>query len=581
MEDLLRSETTWQDVRRTGRLLIEEVKRPWQVALGLGALTLGEVSAQVGVAVIGKTILDQATGPSPEISGWLIGGAACLAMLAFFIVRARHIMQEKVALACRTRGVDRLSRNIHRAGYEDLAAVPMAALREILMTDVRFAYRFFVEFLSQSIIVLFWLLASVALMAWLSPALLGLMVVLGLAFALVVGQSVRKHMELTGPRFLRLAELSQRARDMVEVDRIILSRQFGVGDLFVRLFMQAHEEYVEIALEQGRLTAVVRSSLLMLNSFSFLAVVSFGGVLLLGGSLTSGGLVAALFVVGQFLAAVSQMSDHASRAAETATAGKRLSAYWNAASTDSAAPASEQPPPIERLEAHAVSFRYESGPPVLHDVSVALRRGRLTALTAETGAGKSTLALVLAGLLPPYEGRVVARAREAVAETVAETAPSSAAAASSRPEEHTATACAPEALASGRVLYVGTKPILMAGSVRDNLFLKGDETPSAEELRAFFADLVGGSAPFPVDEAIIGPNGTGVSSGQAQLIQLVRAVWREPDVVIFDEATSALDMDTEATVQEHLMDWCRRRICLVISHRRCPWTEQADQRFTL
>ena len=550
IQNLLRSEKGLKDILSTWRLVAGEVPRPRWSAFRLGVLTLGEVSTQVLIALVGKAVLDGATGADPRLNGWLIALAVALSVAAFFFVRGRQWAQEKLALACRERGVGRLSRNIHEAAYLDLTAVPMAELREIIMTDVYFAYRFFIESISQTVVILFWLIASVAVMLWLSPPLLLLMGAMGLLFAGGMIYGTRKHMELTDEKFRRLADLSQRSRDVVEVERVLLSRQFGVGDLFIRLFMQAHLGFMQISLAQARLTATIRSSIMMLNSLAFLAVIFLGGLLIVQGTLSPGSLIAVLFVVGQLFAAVVQLSDYAAKAAETATVGKRLAAYWDAQEAPHLAGA-QNADVIHRISGRGLSFRYGPGPYVFEDVDVDLERGRLAALTAETGAGKSTLALTLAGILPPTKGRVFVNGDEALGVA---------------------------AFSTGQILYVGSKPVLVEGSVRDNLFLNGEAHAERTDVRLaeLFSDIRKDGKPFPLDEPIIGPNGTGVSSGQAQLVQLARAVLRDPDVVIFDEATSSLDMETEADVQRALLDWCRQRVCLVISHRRCPWTEHAE-----
>ncbi len=649
IEEILRSETKLSDVRTVWRLLLAEVPQPRRAAATIVGLTLGEVATQVSVALVGRNILAAATGSiggaEPRVDFAQVWLALGLIALSFVFVRWRQVAQERIVLACRERGVQRLTHNIHRADYEDLSAVPMAALREIIMTDVAFAYQFLVESLAQTVVLGFWLLASVVILLWLAPPLLALMVLLGATFAAGILAALRRHMRLTGQKFVRLADLSQRAREVVEVDRIVLSRQFGIGAFFVRRFMQAHAAFVEISLAQARINATVSSAILMLNAVAFIAIICVGGWLIVAGQIEIGSLIAILFVLGQLLAAVAQMGDYAARAAETATGGKRLRAYWNVppdprlvqqadpavrnggvppplseahvtghptsppqrsfvenltgeapspqrrgglgersdASCDKplldAAPPQQsttRPPAPARLRqitARGLAFRYEGGPFILHDTDLTLERGELAALTAETGAGKSTLALLLAGILQPTDGCVYLNGNPS---------------------------WQPMLLDAGRVLYVGNRPILIEGSVRDNLFLNGAGTSDPDnqapprqrphqmgveqtdaELARFFAGITRAGQPFPIAEPIIGPNGTGVSSGQGQLIQLARAVLREPDFVIFDEATSALDMETEAAIQEELLPWCRDRICLVISHRRCPWTEQAAVRLKL
>ena len=578
IEEILRSETRLSDVQAVWRLLLAEVPQPRRAAATIVILTLGEVATQVSVALVGRNILAAATGSAARVNLTQIWLALTLIVLSFVFVRWRQVAQERIVLACRERGVQRLTANIHRADYEDLSAVPMAALREIIMTDVAFAYAFLVESLSQTVVLSFWLLASVTLLLWLAPPLLLLMALLGIMFAVGITIALRRHMALTGQKFARLADLSQRAREVVEVDRIVLSRQFGIGDFFVHRFMQAHAAFVTISLAQARINATVRSAILMLNAVAFIAIIFVGGWLIVNEQIEVGSLIAILFVLGQLLASVAQMGDYAARAAETATGGKRLRAYWNvppdprlAQQTESPNAERNLPDSLHQIDARDLAFCYESGSDILSDTSLVLELGKLAALTAETGAGKSTLALLLAGILQPTGGRVYLNGNSE---------------------------WSPSLLEPGRILYVGNRPILIEGSVRDNLFLSGKnsnrddigmydtqshhtELYDEERLTQFFQNLTRAGNPFPIEEPIIGPNGMGVSSGQGQIIQLARAILRNPDFIIFDEATSALDMETEAAIQSELLEWCQQRICLVISHRHCPWTEQAAVRLTL
>jgi ABC-type multidrug transport system fused ATPase/permease subunit len=335
-----------------------------------------------------------------------------------------------------------------------------------------------------------------------------------------------------------LADLSQRARDLAEVERVILARQFGLGDRFVRGFLDAHDRFADISIRQGRITATARAMTLALNAAAFLALVASAALFASPEGVNLTGLLAALFVLGQTLAAVGQLGALAGRGAEAATAGKRLRTYWDEpsaadrstdGSADSANISSDSDSEIECVIARDLSFAYAGAEPTLRGIDLELNRGQIAALTAATGAGKSTLGLVLCGILQPSSGEV---------------------------RMNSPTGPRPATLEPGLAMYVSTKPILIAGSIRDNLF-GGD--PDDPRVRGILRELrIAGRAADP-DTPIIGPSGTGVSSGQGQLIQLARAVLRDPAFIIFDEATSSLDMATERRVQESLMAWCRKR----------------------
>ena len=549
-----------RDALHAARRLLEELPGGRRSLVGLVALTAAEVAVQVVVVLAARQLLLAVTQPGAAFPVVAAAVAAVAAVLTFLVVGARHRFQERLAVASRTRAVGRLARHLHHADVEDLAATPMAGLREVLMTDVDFAYRFLLESVGQLTVLLAWLVAAVAVTAWTSLPLLGVLVVLGAVVAAVMLRATRAHLALTTARFARLGAVSQRARDVVEVERVVVARQFGLGDVFVARFRDAHAQFAAVAEAQGRVTATMRAAQSSLGALTFLAVVVAGGALVLAADLPVGSLVAVLFVLAQLLAAVAALGDYGGRLAETATAGRRLTAFW-----DDPAPPPPLPPPragdaIDAVVARGLTFGWSDGPTVLRDVDVELRRGRPVALTAATGAGKSTLALLLTGVLAPNAGDVhVVRADG-----------SAAPAGQARP---------------GRVLYVGSKPVLVPGSILDNLLLEADPgdagTADPAEAARFVTRVTAGALPFAVDDVVVGPNGTGLSSGQAQLVQLARAVHREPDVIVLDEATSALDIETEAAVQRGLLEWCRQRTTLVVSHRSCPWTEAAVEHLGL
>ena len=533
------------DVPRTFRMLLSELPRPLRSALLLLLLPATEVACQLVVAIAGKFALDAATAAVPHLPVWPLVFAG-LGVGAFFVVtRVRFLMQETIALAWRRCCVERLSHNIAAGSLEDLAAVSMAELREIIMTDAPFTTRFFVEVAGQVVVLGFWVVATVLVFGYLSTSLLGLLAVLLALFGGALGFGLLRHLRLTSERFRRLATLSERARDVAEVERVMLARQFGLGARFVRLMLDAHDAYGDALRRQAALASTVRALLLALNALAFLGVVALGGTLVARSGLDAAALAPVLFVIGQMLAALAQLGDIAGRSAEVAAAGKRIGAYWV---SHAAAPPSRPLLADERLISVGTRdlwFAYGDNPPTLRDVNVELRRGKIVALTAATGAGKSTLALLLAGLLEPTRGVVAVNGNP-----------------------HWGV----RDLAPGRVLYVGPRPVLLTGSVRDNLFGGDADSPLVQPIWAELSR----HGRLDLDAAIVTPGGTGLSSGQGQLVQLARAVLKQPDVIILDEATGLLDMETEATIQSRLLEWCRDRICFVISHRPCPWLSSAD-----
>ncbi|UTX34837.1 ATP-binding cassette domain-containing protein [Micrococcus luteus] len=192
--------------------------------------------------------------------------------------------------------------------------------------------------------------------------------------------------------------------------------------------------------------------------------------------------------------------------------------------------------PAERLAVAGVRATYPGrATAVLNGVDLTARRGALTALVGPSGAGKSTLFDVILGLLPPSEGRVLLDG------------------APLRPAD---------------VAVLSQRPVLFAGTVRENLDPHGERT--AEELlqacrdAGVLDDVLArpGGLDAPIAEA-----GGNVSGGQRQRLALARALAARRPVLLVDEPTSALDEDRARQVLAALHRAARDRIVLMISHR--------------
>ncbi|MFM5918262.1 MAG: ATP-binding cassette domain-containing protein [Novosphingobium sp.] len=215
-----------------------------------------------------------------------------------------------------------------------------------------------------------------------------------------------------------------------------------------------------------------------------------------------------------------------------------------------AAPSLTQAVRLER-----VGLQFIAGEAVLHDVTLEMPARGMTALTGPSGAGKSTLADLIAGLLSPDRGQVTI-----------DGVPLS----------------GPQRRAWRRqVAYVQQDPVLIAGTLRDNL-VWGAPQASDEALRDA---LHRASADFALAlpeglDTRIGDGGRGLSGGERQRLMLARALLRKPALLILDEATSALDPVNEAQIAAALERLKAQIAVLVIAHRGAL-TSIADRTYEL
>jgi ABC-type multidrug transport system fused ATPase/permease subunit len=199
---------------------------------------------------------------------------------------------------------------------------------------------------------------------------------------------------------------------------------------------------------------------------------------------------------------------------------------------------------VRRLALHSVTYTYPDGAAAaLTDVTLELEQGEQVGLVGRTGAGKSTLALIVLGLLEPQGGRVLID-EVPLAEL--------------RPADW-----------QRRIAWVAQEPRLLTGTVADNIRFLREHLPDGD-LRAA-ADAAGlghdiASWPEELDHPV-GPGGNALSVGQRQRIVLARALAGAPDLLVLDEPTSALDVHTEVAVRDAVAALHGRTTVVVIAHR--------------
>jgi subfamily B ATP-binding cassette protein MsbA len=196
-----------------------------------------------------------------------------------------------------------------------------------------------------------------------------------------------------------------------------------------------------------------------------------------------------------------------------------------------------------RVRFEDVTFAYEEGHPVLHDISVAVEPGETVALVGPSGAGKSTFVSLLPRFYDPQAGRITVDGHDLRSVTLRSLR---------------------EQIAS-----VSQEVHLFNTTIRENIRygrLDASDEAVAEAARAanahdFITGLPGGY------DAEVGERGVKLSGGQRQRVAIARALLRDARLLLLDEATSSLDSASEALVQEALTRLMEGRTTFIIAHR--------------
>jgi ATP-binding cassette subfamily B protein/subfamily B ATP-binding cassette protein MsbA len=273
-------------------------------------------------------------------------------------------------------------------------------------------------------------------------------------------------------------------------------------------------------------------------------VLAIGAAHVLDGRLTIGTLLMIVAYLGFVYGPLSAIATTAGSLQTALASARRVRDVLSLPREAHADPAALEP---GRLRGHVsfehVSFAYETGRPVLQDVSFTATPGETIALVGLSGAGKSTLVSLLGRLYEPTEGRVLVDGvdiRQIALRSLRE-----------------------------QVAVVLQESLLFSGTVADNIRygrLDASDHEVALAARAahaheFIAEMAEGFA------TALGESGAGLSGGQRQRISIARAFLKDAPILILDEPTASLDTVAEQAVLAALKDLRRGRTTFVIAHR--------------
>lgn len=293
-----------------------------------------------------------------------------------------------------------------------------------------------------------------------------------------------------------------------------------------------------------QLFGIYDPGLIMIGNLTVGAILLFGGYRVLDGSLGIGVLTAAILYARRFFDPMEEIAIFYNSYQSAASALEKISGVLE---EEPSVPESPNPVALNdakgEIKFSGVEFKYSTGPVVLKKFDLNIPAGQTIALVGTTGAGKSTLAKLIARFYDPSDGKV----------TIDQLDLKDISNKDLRRE----------------VVMVTQEAYLFSGTVAENIQL-GRPGASMEEVVAA-AKAVGAhdfieALPEGYDTDV-NKRGGRVSAGQRQLISFARAFLANPAVLILDEATSSLDIPSERMVQKGLKTLLAGRTAVIIAHR--------------
>jgi ATP-binding cassette, subfamily B, bacterial len=316
-----------------------------------------------------------------------------------------------------------------------------------------------------------------------------------------------------------------------------------------QIFGELNGDYAAASLRSSRLIAIYSPGITLVGNLAIAAVLLYGGLRVIDGGMKVGVLVTFVLYLQRFFDPLQDLSQFYNTFQSAAAALEKISGVLDEApavaepEAPAPLPAAARPGRAGRtVRFDGVRFGYREVP-VLPGLDLTIPAGQTVALVGATGAGKTTIARLLARFYDPGQGRVLL--------------------------DGTDLRDLSEPSLRREVILITQENFLFSGTVADNIEL-GKPGASRAEIEAAAAAIGAHeficALPAGYDEQV-GKRGGRLSAGQRQLISFTRAFLAAPAVLVLDEATSLLDIPSERLVQRALHTILAGRTALIIAHR--------------
>lgn len=352
-----------------------------------------------------------------------------------------------------------------------------------------------------------------------------------------------------------VGDMSGEIQESLNNFKVIIA--FNRRDYFRKRFDEANRSNYNAAVGAGLMNNIFVPVYGLFSGIAQLIVLSFGIYLISKGEFSIGLLISYLGYATYFYNPLRQLATLWTNFQVAMAGWERITKILSMQSTLSITSDGLLQPGNSIIEFKNVSFSYDESKEILHHVSWQLEQGKTYAFVGPTGGGKSTTASLIARLYDPSKGAVLLHGKNI---------------SSYSDEERTE-----------KIGFILQEPFLFTGTVRDNILYGNEKYKdySDEEMEAVIkaTNLEGLLTIFENGlQTKVSSTGDNISLGQKQIIAFMRAVIRNPEVLILDEATANIDTITEKLLEDILKKLPAHTTRIIIAHR-LNTIENADEIF--
>jgi len=540
--------------RRVLRRLIGYLRPYWLLAVVGVMAAAGASFAQIGPAWLSKAIMDRAITPPPEAHLSADQRLAALyslmaALLGILVARAVFSWGRTYLLSLLGQ---QIVADVRRQAYQHLQrlAISFYEKRQTgqLMSRITHDASHLQDFVGdsmQQILIQVFLFVSITVVMLQSSVVLTALVMIPVPLLALLGISLGRRVKRSyRSAWRRMGAMTAQLADTIPGVRVV--KAFAQEPREVERFDYRNRSYVSAILSAVRTRSLFTAFMSITTGLGALVVWGVGGrgVILDPERITVGTLVMFTGLLWQLYGPVTSLANLNERFQRAATAAERV---FEILDTPPEGEPVGEPRAVGELrgeiEFDHVTFAYERGEPVLHDVCLKVRPGEMIGLVGHTGAGKTTLINLVCRFYDPNQGVIRADGhdlREFEVRSWRE-----------------------------RIGIVLQEPFLFHGTIAENIAYSRSD---ASELEIIAAAKAANAHDFIMRspdgyDTHIGERGVRLSGGEKQRISIARAILHNPRLLILDEATSSVDTETERLIQEAIQRLVRGRTTFAIAHR--------------